>query len=176
MMRKLMQCELDSVPNPVRQRAVKLRARQRGKAIPSCHGTPALCERLLLVVLMFVSGCSPKADFSSAKDACVLFHRRVDRSDYGSVYDAAAGGFRTNQNRELFVGFLRRVARKLGKCDDATISLSGFRAPFSSTFVMTAATRTCANGQLQEQFVWQMVRGEARLARYNASSPLLLTD
>jgi len=127
-------------------------------------------------VLIFLSACSPKADFSSAKDACVLFHRRVDRSDYGSVYDAAADGFRTSQNRELFVGFLKRVARKLGKCDDATISLSGVRATFSGTFLMTEATRTCANGQLQEQFVWQMVRGEARLVRYNANSPLLLTD
>ena len=38
------------------------------------------------------------------------------------------------------------------------------------------SSRTCANGKLEEQFVWLMIGGKATLLKYNANNPLLLTD
>ena len=64
----------------------------------------------------------------------------------------------------------------MGKCDRATVGFAAYRTSLAGTFVTTRASRGCTNGKLEEQFVWIMNRGKATLVRYNANSPVLLTD
>jgi len=100
----------------------------------------------------------------------------MDHGDYTSIYDTAAKGFQTSATREQLTGFLKRVNRKMGKCGESPAVFGGYQVATSGTFVTTTSSRTCANGTLNEQFVWLMIDGKATLLKYNANNPLLLTD
>ena len=149
--------------------------RQRNRLHGGLFGA---CTRAFLLVLgaAALAGCSVKANFGSAKEACDRFHEQVDAGQYGAVYESTSRGFQASTDRERLVGFLGRVGRKMGKCGQATVTFGGYQATTSGTFVTTTAARTCANGRLSERFMWVMDGGKAKLLRYNADSPLLLTD
>ena len=100
----------------------------------------------------------------------------MDGGEYAAIYDTASKGFQTGVTRDNFIGFLTRINRKMGKCGEATVALGGYHTGTSGTFVTVTSSRVCANGNLGERFVWQMIGGKAILSRYTASSPLLLTD
>jgi hypothetical protein len=117
------------------------------------------------LVAVLLAGCSSRQDYEAATAACGVFHQQVDTGQYGSVYDRAIPAFRTSLSRERLVGFLSRIARKMGKCDGATVTSSGSRSTLSGTFVTITATRMCANGTLGEQFIWEMADGKAKLLR-----------
>jgi hypothetical protein len=150
--------------------------RRRINALAHDLGLALLRLGLLLPAVVFSSGCSVKPDYRAATDACGLFHRQVDRGEYGPIYDNAVPAFQASLDRERLVAFLGRIARKMGKCDEATLGFAGYQFTTSGTFVTTTARRVCANGSLSEQFVWLMVGSKAKLVKYNANSPLLLTD
>jgi hypothetical protein len=150
--------------------------RLRNQSSGCIRGLKPLGWGLLLSALALLPGCPFRPDYSAAAEACALFHRQVDGGQYGSVYDGAATGLRSSLDRERLVGFLRRITRKMGKCDGATVGFAGYKVGSPGIFIMTRATRRYANGQLSEQFVWLMVGGKPTLFRYNADSRLLLTD
>ena len=64
----------------------------------------------------------------------------------------------------------------MGACTDASQGGWNINATMSGTFVALRYTRKCANGDLKEQLIWKMEGGKPVLQRYNADSPLLLTD
>ena len=117
-----------------------------------------------------------RANYGNAIEAWGVFHQLMDRGEFGAIYDTAANGFQASLNRDVAVGFLSRVSRKMGKCDTATVGLAAYRTSLAGTFVTTRASRGCTNGKIEEQFVWTMNRGKATLFGYNANSPALLTD
>ena len=100
----------------------------------------------------------------------------MDGGEYAAIYDTSAKGFQESAPRENLIGLFKRINRKMGKCGAAPAAFGGYQATTSGTFVTTTASRACANGALSEQFTWLMIGGKATLLKYNASSPLLLTD
>ena len=131
---------------------------------------------LSLMVVLVLSGCSFSADYVLAKAACEEFHRQIDQGEYAAVYGAALPAFQASVTKEQIVGMFKRIDRKLGKCSDAPVNFGGIQANTNGTFVTTTGARNCANGKLNEQFVWQIKDGKALLLNYTANSPLLLTD
>jgi hypothetical protein len=128
-----------------------------------------------LIAISF-SACSLTANYSKASVATTRFHDLVDRSEFDAIYDSSSPGFRQGITREQWVGLLNRIKRKLGVCTGSTPTSQAFQATTSGVFVTTNDFRNCANGKLDEQFVWRSVDGEVKLFKYGAGSPLLLTD
>ena len=130
----------------------------------------------LATVLLALCGCSAKADYQAAKTATDNFHQQMAAANYAAIYDVTNSGFRANTSRETLIGFLKRINRKLGPCGEA--SQQGFNVNYNTggAFVTLSYSRKCAKAELEEQFVWQIEGGKALLFRYNADSPVLLTD
>jgi hypothetical protein len=129
-----------------------------------------------VAAVISLCSCSLSGNYSDAVNATKIFHGHMDGGDYTAVYDAATKGFQASGTRDNLIGFLTRVNRKLGKCGEATAAFGGYQATTSGTFVTMTSSRVCTNGTLNEQFVWLMIEGKATLLKYNANSPLLLTD
>jgi hypothetical protein len=130
----------------------------------------------LAISVIGLCGCSVSARYSDAQKAIEVFHRLMDNSEYGAIYDNSAKGFQAAASRDVSIGFFSRINRKLGKCGTATTGFGGYQATTGGTYVTINSSRTCANGELDEQFVWLMVGDKATLLKYNANNPLLLTD
>jgi hypothetical protein len=131
----------------------------------------------VISALAFVfSGCSYQADYGSSKAATDTFHQRVDRGEYGAIYDSSASGYQKAANRDISNRFFARISRKMGTCADSPAAFSGYQVTTSGTFVSMISSRACKNGKLEEQFVWLIEAGKPLLLKYNANSPLLLVD
>ena len=130
----------------------------------------------LLLLLLVLCGCSAKVDYQAAKAASDNFHQQMAAANYGAIYDSSSSEFRSSASRETIVGFLQRINRKLGACGEA--SQQGFNVNYNTSgkFVTLSYSRKCANAALEEQFVWRVEGNKALLVRYNANSPVLLTD
>ena len=100
----------------------------------------------------------------------------MDNGEYATIYEISAKAFRATATRDQLIGFFTRVNRKMGKCGESRASFGGYQATPGGTYVTINSSRTCANGKLEEQFVWLMIGGKATLLKYNANNPLLLTD
>ena len=116
------------------------------------------------------------ADNAKTRDAIATFHRLVNQGDYGAIYDAASVTFKASGSRDQTIGFFSRINRKMGACQDLSLSVVGYQVNGGGTFVTANSTRRCANGTLGEQFIWQVINREPVLIRYNADNPRLLTD
>jgi hypothetical protein len=137
----------------------------------------------VLLSIVALAGCSvsahfgdASAHFGDAKNATDLFHRRVDGGEYAVIYDTAGEDFKAGMARDKAIAFLAKASRKMGKCEAAAADVAASRVTLFSTVIITMSSRSCANGKLEEQFAWQMIGGKARLFKYKAINPLLLTD
>ncbi|HYL94140.1 MAG TPA: hypothetical protein VEW69_13395 [Alphaproteobacteria bacterium] len=122
------------------------------------------------------AGCSATAKIEDARKASETFHQNMSSGNYDVIYDSATKEFKAAGTRDQLVGFLKRVNRKMGTCTETTPGGWNINATTSGTFVTLGYTRNCANGKLEEQFIWKMENGKPMLQRYNANNPTLLTD
>ncbi len=134
--------------------------------------------RLLTIILfgMLFSGCSSQKDFQQAERATDEFHMQFAKGSYGEIYDSSDKPIKTSATREQMIGMLQRINRKLGPCGDP--NRQGFNVNYNTggTFVTMVYTRKCANGQLEENFVWRIQGGKPILYGYHFNSPVLATD
>jgi hypothetical protein len=129
----------------------------------------------IAVAASILTGCSASANYHDAEKASAAFHKMMDNGEYAAIYETSSTAFRS-LTRDQTIGFFARMNRKMGKCADGTVTLGGYNGTPSGSYVTLNSTRSCANGKLEEQFVWLMVSRKPTLLRYNASNPLLLTD
>jgi len=127
-------------------------------------------------LLLLVCGCSAKADIKEAGKAVDQFHQQMSAGEYDAIYDSATNSFRAAGSRNEMQEFLKRVNRKMGACTDARQKHWNINATTSGRFIQLGYIRKCANGDLQELFVWKMENGRPALQGYNVTSPLLLAD
>ena len=123
------------------------------------------------------AGCVNKADTGAAEAATQTFHERLDAKAYAEIYADAAPAFRAATSEPVFAGFMARIDRKLGPCrKPVKTPLWRFNAGTGGTTLAQGYRRACANGELEETVTILVADGQARLLRYDANSPLLLTD
>ena len=135
-------------------------------------------RRLLLpiTVLLFAGGCSFRANSEAAETASTTFHQQLSVEQYEVIYDGATSAFKTAISRETFSALCKRIRRKMGACQTAELTSSGFQTVPQGSFINLTYKRQCDNGTLTEQFVWQMISGKALLNSFHADNPLLVTD
>lgn len=129
-----------------------------------------------LAISLLLCGCSAKARIDDAQKAVELFHERMSAGQYNAIYDSATNSFKSAGPREFMQASFKRINRKMGICTEAKQTGWNINATTSGTFIRLGYIRKCANGDLQEQFIWKTQDGQPTLQRFEANSPLLLTD
>lgn len=139
---------------------------------------PFLSSRCVAIALAAacLASCSLSKDLATARQAVDGFHQKLMKAQDDAIYDGAHASYRSTVSRETNRGLFARIRRKMGAFADSTNTQYLTNASTSGTFVTLHYTTKCANGDLEEQFVWRVDAGEARLVSYRANSPLLLTD
>jgi hypothetical protein len=115
-------------------------------------------------------------DVDIARRAVEQFHQQVATRQDDAVYDATDPAYKESMSRESHRGFFERIRRKMGILQSSKNTGYVANSATNSTFVRLRYKTQCANGELDEVFVWRIERGRAVLVRYEASSPLLSTD
>lgn len=132
---------------------------------------------LLVPAALVLGGCLNKTDTKAADEATTRFHQQVAARQYEAIYDAAAPDLRGATSRDIFIGYMTRIDRKLGACQPAKPRMDWhINVTSAGAFRTQGYSRVCANGPLQEQVTLVIRGGVAKLAGYSVNSQLLLTD
>jgi hypothetical protein len=134
---------------------------------------PAL---FLVCGLICCLGCGMSDGFAAGKAAVTEFHSRMDAEQYDAIYDAADPLFRQSLTRDDIHKFFARLHKKFGKFNDSNTKGMHYNVTTDGTFVNINCTTNYSSGKVDEEFQWKMTGGKALLLKYNANSPLLLTD
>lgn len=130
-----------------------------------------------LLTLLVLLSCLSSKQVDIARRAVEQFHQEVATGQDDAIYDAADDhAYKESVSRETNRGFFSRVRRKMGACTRSTETNYFIDAGTAGTFVRLRYKTQCANGELDELFVWRIEGDRAILVRYEANSPLLLTD
>jgi hypothetical protein len=123
------------------------------------------------------AGCTPSGAGQAIEAATNQLFDQVAAKQYAQIYEAAAPEVTKDITEDLFVGFMQRVDRRLGACQRPVKAANwSFNSTTSGYFTTQGYTATCANGQLTLLVTMVVRQGAAKLAGYQATSPLLLTD
>jgi hypothetical protein len=132
---------------------------------------------LLIPAALILGGCLNKTDIKAADDATTRFYQQVAAKQYDAIYDAAAPDLQSATHRDIFIGYMKRIDRKLGACQAAKPRMDfHINVTPAGAFRTQGYSRDCANGPLQEQVTMVIRKGVATLAGYSGNSQLLLTD
>jgi hypothetical protein len=130
-----------------------------------------------VALVLLTSGCLGKQDAAQVEAANQRFFAQGAAKQYEAMYDAAAPELRAATPKDVFIGYMERIDRRLGPCQAPVKSLNyRFNASTNGYFATQGYTRVCANGPLTITVTTVLRHGEAKIAGYDAESPLLLTD
>jgi hypothetical protein len=135
---------------------------------------PAL---LAVALALGLSGCLSKVDSKKVDDAENQLFAQLAAKQYETIYDTAAPEFRAGTSKDVFLGFMQRIDRKLGACQTPVKAADWHVNSTTSGYYSTQGyTAACANGQLSLKVTIVLRNGDARVLGINADSPLLMTD
>lgn len=105
------------------------------------------------------------------------FHRQFTLSQDSLIYSAADKTWTTAIDADTQHRFFARIRRKLGKCSyNGPLSWNA-NTGSTGTYITLIYQAQCANGPMNETFVWRINSGRsATLVAYQANSKLLLPD
>jgi uncharacterized lipoprotein YajG len=130
----------------------------------------------LLIALLPFCACSVSKDTTAAVQAVKQFHEQFGSAQDDAIYDAADSQYQHAISKEVSRGFLARVRRKMGAIKSTSQTSYYVNMTTGGIFITLQYKTQCANGKMDESFVWHMENDQARLVRYNVNSPLLLAD
>ena len=116
-------------------------------------------RKYLIICGLGLAGCSTSGNYTAAKVATEGLQRLMDNGEYTTIYDQLDKRFKAAATLDGFSGFLKRIARKTGKCGTSVTSLGGYKGWNSNGLVTINSDRNCENGKLEEQFYWSVVNG-----------------
>jgi hypothetical protein len=73
--------------------------------------------KVVLVLLVFMAGCSHKAPPEDVDKASALFFQRLNDADYDAIYKDASTQFKTNKTRDAVVESLKELTAR-GRLQD----------------------------------------------------------
>ncbi len=127
--------------------------------------------------MLLLGGCLNQADTKKMQAAEDQFFAEARAKQFGQIYDESAPEFQAAATKDVFVGFMQRIDRKLGDCQPPVKRMDWHaNATTNGYFMAQGFTSTCANGKLQQTLSLVMRSGTVKVLGYNAASPLLLTD
>jgi hypothetical protein len=131
--------------------------------------TLVLSPVVLIVVLSVFVG-RVRAFTAIATREVLVFRQRIVDEQYDAIYNSASSALRSHVSEESFTKRLATIRSKMGECRPSQPRTSFVNANTTATSVRQQYVTSCANGTLQETFLYLIANNEAQLARYDASS------
>jgi hypothetical protein len=125
------------------------------------------------VALISTSSCSISKDKTIAEHAVDQFHSRLNKEQYREIYLDADEKFREGGSETDLLATLRTVRERLSNTQGS--NQVGYKVSLSQggkEIILNYKT-DFGNGAANEEFVWWVRNGQARLVRYHIISPLL---
>jgi hypothetical protein len=121
-------------------------------------------------------GCSASANIDAAKAGVQQFHDLLNTSQFEAVYDQSDQAMKQTASADRLVKLLSAVHRKLGAAGDSALQNWNVNHTTSGQFVTLNYKTTFAGGAGDENFVYRMDGGRAKLAGYHIVSDALILN
>jgi hypothetical protein len=134
--------------------------------------------KLRLVFALAAAGlaaaCMSQADTSAVEAAAAEFHQRQAQGEDAAIFEAASPGFRASARVEDLTR-LNAVVRAVQGCNAPTRNPNIWNNNMNTSghYISVVYNRTCAGGDLTENFVFVVNGNEALLYGYNVSGMAL---
>jgi hypothetical protein len=123
-----------------------------------------------------LAGCAFEQPKQAAEAAVVEFHHMLDAGRFHEIYAGASDDMRRMATEAEFSHTLQLIHDRLGSVQQT--SESDWRVDFSNgnDVVQIHYATQFASGRGEEEFIYQVSGGAARLAGFHVRSPLLRTS
>jgi len=136
----------------------------------------SLMRKFLLVVLaLFMAGCSMSGDTKIAQAAVVKFHEMLDGEQFDAIYESAAQDLKNVTTKEKFVALLQAVHKKLGNTRASDVKGWNVNYNTSGSFATLTYQTFYTDGEANEQFTFRLLDDKALLAGYHVESDVFVT-
>lgn len=131
-------------------------------------------QAFIFVSVLLLGGCGSGDNLRIAREGVIHVHAQMDSEQFADIYSQADDALRATTKQQDFLDFMGAVHRKLGKVQDA--SQRGFFVNFttSGTQVRVNYVTKFEQGEAQEEFVWKIRGGQAKLLGYHINSKTLV--
>jgi Protein of unknown function (DUF4019) len=130
---------------------------------------------LLTIVTTLFGSCSFGKHKEAAEKAVVKFHQQLNAGQYREIYVQCGQKFRDSTSEADAVALFEAIRRKLGSVVNTKQLGWNVNTTPGGTFVRMGYETDFSEGKGQEDFVFEMNKGQALLVSYNVNSPLLIT-
>jgi hypothetical protein len=140
-------------------------------------GLPMKMTKLLVVAfcITLLTSCSMSKDTALAQAQISAFHSEFDAGSFQKIYSSSSPDLQKVESEGDFVKLLEVINRKLGNVKTSTqLTWRVFSGP-SGTFVTIVNKSQFEHGSGDEQFVYRIHNGVAKLAGYHINSLALVT-
>ena len=125
----------------------------------------------VMLACLLVSSCAATKGLQLAGDASTQFHNRMDAGQFEDIFrDGASGSLNPQPMHRDFVALLTRVHDRMGTCGAAQMLHYQVAGNTTGTYSYLSYVRHCQNGDLSEDFQWQITDGKAVLQSYGPKS------
>lgn len=136
-------------------------------------------RKIKLLVVAFsvalLAGCSMSKDTALAQAQISVFHSEYDAGSFQQIYLSSSLDLQKLASERDFVKLLGAINRKLGNVKTSTQQTWKVASTTSGTFVTVVNKSQFERGSGDEQFVYRIDNGAAKLAGYHINSTALVT-
>jgi hypothetical protein len=129
-----------------------------------------------IVALVLLGACSPRADVATGEGEIAKFHAALNAGQLDVIYGNSDPSLRQATKQEEFDQLLSAVHRKLGPFQSGKTQTWLDNATVAGHFLTINYTSQYARGAAQENFVYRLADGHARLAGYHINSTALIVN
>ena len=122
-----------------------------------------------------LAGCSMSKDTALAQAQISVFHSELDAGSFQQIYLSSSPDLQKVASEGDFVKLLAAINRKLGNVKTSTQLTWKVFSGTSGTFVTVVNKSQFEQGSGDEQFVYRIDNGVAKLAGYHINSMALVT-
>jgi hypothetical protein len=130
----------------------------------------------LVAFCILLASCSMSKDTELAAAQIPAFHKELDAGAFQHLYASSSSDLQKAATEADFVKLLDAVNRKLGKVKTSTQKTWNVASTTSGTFVTLVQTTQFERGPGDEQFVYRIDNGMAKLAGYHINSIALVSQ
>ena len=125
---------------------------------------------------LLLAGCSASANIDAAKAGVQRFHDMLNASQFQAVYDQSDAAMQAASSKDRLIQFLSAVHRKLGAAGKSTLQNWNVNYTPTGQFVTLTYQTTFASGPGDENFIYKIDGGAAKLVGYHINSDALITN
>jgi len=131
-------------------------------------------RRMMIAAVLALGGCSFGKDVPVAEKAVDAFHAQLDAGQFDAIYTAASADLKARAKQADMVALLSAVHRKLGSFRSGKTQGWNDNIDTAGHMITLSYSATYQNGTADEQFVYRLDGGQARLAGYHVNSDQLI--